>query len=243
MTRLKNSAYRSRKYLIIDEVIKVIVAAMTTGYEVNRQRNELIVLMLFLNGLRLNECRQLLKSDVDLIESTMTIKRLKAGQTQSKRLHPREVELLKVLIDQGGSSQYVFESTENQGELLSEDTFHYIVKTCGVQAGLPFSISPHMLRHSAAVFLLDSTDDNGAGFRLIDVTYLLGHGSPISAESYSHLLANRREMIDRTMHQGIEPALKETKYIKPLKLLFNTEITFVRSIFVKNKLVDSMAQE
>jgi len=68
-----------------------------------------------------------------------------------------------------------------QGKRISPRTFQLRLKQWAIRQGIPGNVHPHMLRHSFASHLLESSGDLRA------VQELLGHADISTTQIYTHL--------------------------------------------------------
>lgn len=81
-----------------------------------------------------------------------------------------------------------------RGGSLSRVGFWKILKGHARRAGLPLSISPHVVRHSFATHLLE----RGADLRAIQM--MLGHSNLSTTQIYTHVLATRLRSVYERFH-------------------------------------------
>src|SRR5262245_2091827 len=139
--RLPNAAYRVREYLTEKEVDRLIEAARKRGR--NGPRDAAAILLAYRHGLRAAELCALRWAQVDLSNGRLHVNRAKGGIESVHPLHGPELRALRPLL---GSSPYVF--VTETGTPVTTAWFLRMVQRTGEAAGLPFTVHPHMLRHS-----------------------------------------------------------------------------------------------
>jgi len=175
-------------------------------------RDRAMIELLYATGLRVSELVAVRPSDLRLDEQCMTC----VGKGNKERLVPigeQAVEWIRRyqrdgrprLIDSrrpvrkvrrvrgnhtGNGHQNLFVNA--RGGRLSRVGFWKILKRYAIRAGLPRTLSPHVLRHSFATHLLD----RGADLRSIQM--MLGHADLSTTQIYTHVLEARlRAVYDR----------------------------------------------
>lgn len=182
LRRPKNEDVRPREHLRPDEVDRLITAAKSVGR--NRDRDELLLLMLFRHGLRVSEAIGLRWSDIDWESATIYVRRLKRGNSSTQPIYPDEMRLLRAFKKKAkDKSPWMFMS--ERGAPITDDTVRVIVKRAGEVAGFDFPLHPHMLRHSCGYALAAKHTDTR---RIQDY---LGHKNINHTVHYTQLAPNR----------------------------------------------------
>ena len=151
-------------------------------------RDRAIVELFYSSGLRLAELVGLDLDDVDLAERSLTT----TGKGAKERQLPIGSRALQALRDwlavrdgivdgarSGGDERALFLSL--RGRRISARTVQTRLKTLAIKQGVMAPVHPHMLRHSFASHLLESSGDLRA------VQELLGHSNISTTQIYTHL--------------------------------------------------------
>lgn len=167
-----NIEKRSREYLLPSEVESLIEASKKTR---NGLRDSTLILLSYRHGLRVNEATSLTWSDIDFGGGSIHINRLKKGISGRHPLRKPELIALhnvrrSLLID----SPFIFNS--QQCKALGERSVRNIVSVAAIEAHLPFTCHPHMLRHACGYYLANKGFDTRAiaeylGHRSLEHTY------------------------------------------------------------------------
>lgn len=153
------------------------------------QRDLAMLQMLYATGMRVTELVSLNMGDVDLVQATVICPG-RNGRNKRERvlpLPPVAVEATQHYIQAARPRLMVHHPEEealflnHHGERLTRQGFWLIIKGYAKQAGITF-ITPHMLRHSFAILML-----NG-GMELRSVQELLGHAHISTTQVYSQLV-------------------------------------------------------
>ncbi len=182
------------KSLSKDDVLRLLSAASATGRTAReRQRNALLMELLYATGLRVSELVTLPLSSVRgaprmiLVRGKGDKDRMaplsdpaRAAITAWLRLRDADEDLARTTGKP--ANRYLFPGSGAEGHLTRQQFFG-LIKAMALTAGLdPAHVSPHVLRHAFATHLLAG----GADLRVIQT--LLGHADLSSTEIYTHVL-------------------------------------------------------
>jgi integrase len=147
----------TRKYLSPEEARRVIDAAGRVGRQ--RERDKLVLMMMYRHGLRVSEAIDLRWTDFDLDAPRARpfyVRRIKGSKDSVHTLEPDTAKALKRLKNEADGI-YVFRS--ERGGPLSPDIVEVICERAGREAGLGFRVHPHQLRHAAGFALAETGTD------------------------------------------------------------------------------------
>lgn len=146
-------------------------------------RDRAMVELFYSSGLRLSELATLDMPELDLKQQLVTVTG-KGNKTRSLPIGKMALEALQDWLAQRAlalkaGEQAVFIST--RGTRISPRSIQQRLKLLGIKQGIDQPVHPHMLRHSFASHLLQSSGD------LRSVQELLGHADISTTQMYTHL--------------------------------------------------------
>ncbi len=146
-------------------------------------RDKAIFELFYSSGLRLSELTSLAPADIDFSDATVRV----TGKGNKTRVIPVGAPALRAvqawlaarapLVKAGGDALFV----NRNGTRLTPRAVQYRVKRWALQLGLNSNVHPHVLRHSFASHVLQSSGDLRA------VQEMLGHASISTTQVYTHL--------------------------------------------------------
>jgi integrase/recombinase XerC len=154
-----------------------------SGDEPVTLRDRAILELLYSSGLRLAELVGLNLGDVDAADRTVRV----IGKGSKERVVPVGRHALAALNDWLAVRSELARSGERalfvglRGQRVTPRTVQKRVNAWGKRQGTPMGVHPHMLRHSFATHLLESSGNLRA------VQELLGHASLSTTQIYTHL--------------------------------------------------------
>jgi integrase/recombinase XerD len=182
------------KFLSLEEVDRLIAQPDVTTARGLRDRA--MIELLYATGLRVTELVGVRAVDMHLDEQYLTCigkgskeRIVPIGEQASEWITRYQATARRELL-KGRAAARLFVNT--RGGPLSRVGFWKILKQYGGAAGLPRTVSPHVLRHSFATHLLE----RGADLRAIQL--MLGHADLSTTQIYTHVLEARlRTVYDR----------------------------------------------
>jgi integrase/recombinase XerC len=149
------------------------------------QRDHAILELFYSSGLRLSELVGLNIDHIDFAEGTVIV----TGKGNKTRIVPLGAHAASAIqtwlpvrarmLMRNPSEKAVFIS--KQGRRISGRNIEYRMKAWSIKQGLHMSVHPHMLRHSFATHVLQSSGDLRA------VQEMLGHANISTTQVYTHL--------------------------------------------------------
>jgi integrase len=177
LRRGTNASLRTREYLTLAEVEKVIKAAKEGRWG---HRDATLILTAFRHGLRAKEACELEWSQVEFGRSArLHVRRAKNGKPSVHLIRGDELRALTALRREHPDSGYVF--TTERGTPFTPDAINRLVKIIGKRAKLTFPVHFHMLRHSCGYKLANDGIDTRA------IQDWLGHVSITHTTRYTEL--------------------------------------------------------
>ncbi len=146
-------------------------------------RDRAMLELMYSSGLRLAEMTTLDLGGIDLSEGLIRV----TGKGRKTRILPvgrKAIEAVKAWLKRRAEMAAVEESAlfvGARGRRISASSVQARIDYWARRAGLPVHVHPHMLRHSFATHLLESSGDLRA------VQELLGHADISTTQVYTHL--------------------------------------------------------
>lgn len=146
-------------------------------------RDKAIFELMYSSGLRLSELVNLNLGSVDFADAIVTVLG-KGNKTRKIPVGRYAIKAIKVwlkqrtaMIDSDQAALFV----SNRGRRISTRTVQQRLRDWAIKQGLATHVHPHMLRHSFATHILESSGDLRA------VQELLGHADISTTQVYTHL--------------------------------------------------------
>ena len=180
--RAPKSAKTLPQALSIEQAVKLVDIA---GDDILSMRDHAILELFYSSGLRLSEVVNLNIDALDFSEGTVIV----TGKGNKTRIVPMGTHAIasmqkwlalrsSIIINQS-DAKAVFIGL--QGRRISARNIQYRLKEWSIKQGINSGVHPHMLRHSFASHVLQSSGDLRA------VQEMLGHANISTTQIYTHL--------------------------------------------------------
>lgn len=168
-----------------NEVVKLLDAPK--GNSVKSKRDKVLLELLYATGMKVSELIELTTGDINLRFNIVKINSEKHERTvpiypEAARHLSEYIKIYRPAIS-ANNTELLF--TNLNGNRLSRQGVWKIIKQYAGKIGIEKTITPHTLRHSFAVHLLE----NGADIN--DIKEMMGHLDISSTMFYSNLLKNK----------------------------------------------------
>lgn len=189
LTVVAPKASKALPRVLYEEEMRMIILANEKRTDYLRDRDQLIIELMFATGLRASEVVNLTLQSLNINERFLVV----LGKGRKERMVPftERVQVLlrnyinglrKELLAKRKSSQPTNILLLNaQGNQLTIQGLRYILLSVEKKTGEYVNLHPHLLRHSFATYLLEK----GADLRVIQE--LLGHESINTTQIYTHV--------------------------------------------------------
>lgn len=169
------------KLLDVDQISGLLEAGASSPLEI---RDVAMFELLYSSGLRLSELASLNLADLDLSDHSMVVRSGKGGKSRILPIGGHAVSAIEIWLKHRGKTADTNESAvfvSARGNRLSQRSIQLRLSQWCLKKGITTHVHPHMLRHSFASHLLESSQDLRA------VQELLGHSNISTTQIYTHL--------------------------------------------------------
>ena len=174
-----------------------LLLAQPSGVDAKGLRDKAMLEVMYATGIRVSELIALDIGDLNLPAGF-----IRCSNGKKERIIPLYHGAVKALQDyiKGVRPQLIADTEETalfvnmNGERMSRQGFWKIIKHYQEKAGIQKDITPHTLRHSFAVHLLE----NGADLRAIQE--MLGHADISSTQIYTHVVKKHLKDVYQKAH-------------------------------------------
>ncbi len=169
------------KTLDVDQITGLLNAETSSSLET---RDLAMFELFYSSGLRLSELAALNVNDIDLPDRTLVVH---AGKGEKSRLLPVGRKAISAILTWLDLRSKIAKESEtalfvsHKGTRLGQRSIQARLKQWCLKKGIAEHIHPHMLRHSFASHMLESSQDLRA------VQELLGHSDINTTQIYTHL--------------------------------------------------------
>ncbi|HWP00195.1 MAG TPA: tyrosine recombinase XerC [Methylococcus sp.] len=192
--RAPKAARRLPQVLDVDAVTRLLETEPEDSLEI---RDRAMWELFYSSGLRLRELVHLDRTDVDLREGAVYVRRGKGGKARYVPVGSkarRAIENWLAVRSRHAAPEQTALFVSRRGERIAPRTVEVRLERWRVKQGLAGKVHPHMLRHSFASHLLEQSGDLRA------VQELLGHANLGTTQIYTHVDFQRLALVYDQAH-------------------------------------------
>lgn len=191
----------------VENVLKAPDSSTEMGF-----RDQVILELLYVTGIRSKEILGLRVHDADLPQGDLYIREGKGGKDRVVPLSQNLCELLekylffirpKFIIKGDEKNEFLFPSRKKKGRGLSRNTLIHLTSQYGKRMEGSKKTNPHAFRHACATHMLNQ----GAEIRYVQE--LLGHSSLNSTQVYTHVTINDLKKAHKKYHPREKMKLRD----------------------------------
>lgn len=192
---------RQVRFLTLEDLEKLFAAPDI--YKIHGLRDRAILETLFSTGMRISELTALDRTQFKIKSGTKELELSISGKGGRVRLvyfSERSLEWLKRYLDKRDDKEKAlfvnYRSKNDSPRRLSVRAIEKNIKRYAIAAGLPLSVTPHVMRHSFSTDLLSQ----GVDIRILQE--FLGHKSILATQIYAHVTSKKLREIHKKFHSG-----------------------------------------
>ena len=186
VVKVKSAEKKMPEILTGKEVLKLL--AQPSGNDYKSIRDKAMLELLYATGIKVSELIELQVDDINVQIGIINLK-----NSKNNRIIPIYPAAVNTLTNYMNNVRPIIISLQDEnrlftnmnGEPLSRQGFWKIIKHYATTAKIDKDITPHTLRHSFAVHLLE----NGADIK--DIKEMLGHADISTTNIYAQLMKNK----------------------------------------------------
>lgn len=195
----KNDKEKSVKFLALDQLKKLFAAPDVSTKQGLRDRT--ILESFFSTGMRISELTSLNRDQIKLLPTTKDLEIGivgKGGRARTIYFSADTVNWLRKYLETRTDKEKAlfinYRAPSSASGRLTPRAIEKSLKRYTIKAGLPFTTTPHVLRHSFATDLL------AQGVDLRTIQEFLGHKNILATQIYTHITDKRLRDIHRKYH-------------------------------------------
>jgi site-specific recombinase XerD len=197
----KEKTERQIKFLTLEQIEKLFSVPNTSTVQGLRDRT--ILEILFSTGMRIGELVNLNRDQFKITPKTKDLEITiigKGGRVRPVYFSERAIFWLKKYLNTRQDNEKAlfinYRGKKDAAKRLSARSIEKNIKKYSLMAGLPFNITPHVIRHSFATDLLSQ------GVDLRTIQEFLGHKNIAATQIYTHVTNKQLREIHRKFHGG-----------------------------------------